>query len=432
MSFFMIEKAFFRGNSQVTCSSVSQNRCSVEKTNIRNFVTLHQRALDASARYRKAEAELLEVLDEIDQKRVYLHHQVSSVFAYCTEVLKLSESVSYNLITVMRKSRIVPELKAKSMSGAITLSNARRVAAVITPENKQDWLARAETLSSRQLEKEIARVLPAVAVPERASYVSGSRVRLELGLSEEQMLLLRRVQDQVSQSRQRSVNLEETLGALMEFYLSKKCPVERARRVAVKRGLGGVGGKPGSPSAGLAAERSPATLALPLGAHSDSLARASEVKCDSQVLPEVSARVELGSELTSVETAPVAIEVRETVAAVGLQRAPYDGDYVVAAGTKVSKAPKIPGFLEARALARHEREKIPASVLHAVHLRDGRRCVHEFSPGKICGQMRFTEIHHVIPVASGGANSIENLITLCGAHHRAWHASGGRASAGAG
>jgi hypothetical protein len=339
------------------------------------------------------------------------------------------------------------------MSGAITLSNARRVAAVITPENKQDWFARAETLSSRQLEKEIARVLPSAAVQERACYVSGSRVRLELGLSEEQMLRLRRAQDQVSQSRQRSVNLEETLGELIEFYLSKKCPVERARRVMVKRGAGGAGAELASLAneslasaglkragsedtssernssmrvdsndngAGFTGDRPLATVALPSGTRADALARASEMKCDSRVLLEVTARAELLRDRQKEESSRAGASNRKDTGVIADRGAPLSANPFA---PKNAGASSRPSFIVARANARQEREKITSSVLHAVHLRDGRRCMHEFSPGKLCGQMRFTEIHHVIPVASGGPNSVENLVTLCVAHHRARHAS---------
>ncbi|HSU38171.1 MAG TPA: HNH endonuclease [Polyangiaceae bacterium] len=49
--------------------------------------------------------------------------------------------------------------------------------------------------------------------------------------------------------------------------------------------------------------------------------------------------------------------------------------------------------------------------------RDGGRCQ---VPG--CRHATFVDVHHLRPRSEGGANTIENLVTLCSAHHRASHA----------
>jgi hypothetical protein len=51
-----------------------------------------------------------------------------------------------------------------------------------------------------------------------------------------------------------------------------------------------------------------------------------------------------------------------------------------------------------------------------VFARDGGRCV---VPG--CGHWRFIDVHHRVPRARGGAHTLENLVCLCTAHHRAIH-----------
>ena len=59
---------------------------------------------------------------------------------------------------------------------------------------------------------------------------------------------------------------------------------------------------------------------------------------------------------------------------------------------------------------------IPAASRHAVNLRDGNRCQ---APG--CGRTRWVDIHHIKPRSQGGTHDPENLITLCGFHHRDLH-----------
>lgn len=198
---------------------------------------LHDRAIEAASRYKRAEVDLLGILQEVEQHRVFLKKGHSSLFQYVVSELGLSESVAYNLISVSRKAREVPELRAELQKGTVTLSNARKIVPVLNPQNQAMWLEKARTLSQRRLEKEIVKVRPEIATSERASYVTENRVRLELGLSEKDMLRLRRVQDLMSQARRRPVTLEDVLVTLTEDYLNRHDPLERAKRQKVRNGL---------------------------------------------------------------------------------------------------------------------------------------------------------------------------------------------------
>lgn len=62
-----------------------------------------------------------------------------------------------------------------------------------------------------------------------------------------------------------------------------------------------------------------------------------------------------------------------------------------------------------------------AEQTHAVNLRDQGRCTHIDANGKGCCEDRWVEIHHIRPVSQGGTNDIDNLTTLCGAHHDLIH-----------
>jgi 5-methylcytosine-specific restriction endonuclease McrA len=70
---------------------------------------------------------------------------------------------------------------------------------------------------------------------------------------------------------------------------------------------------------------------------------------------------------------------------------------------------------------RDGRETVPAAIVHEVNRRDGGQCAYVSPDGKRCGCSRFLHFHHVKPVAQGGKNTVENLITLCSAHHRLIH-----------
>lgn len=69
----------------------------------------------------------------------------------------------------------------------------------------------------------------------------------------------------------------------------------------------------------------------------------------------------------------------------------------------------------------HARPKRPASVEHAVNLRDQGHCTHVDHQGRRCTHRRWLHRHHLKPVAMGGDDSVENLISLCSGHHRLLH-----------
>lgn len=172
---------------------------------------LHEKATQLAQELKRCEYELIQVLHEIDLQKMYLTRGHSSLFQYVISELRLSESVTYNLITIVRKSREIPELKEEIKKGTLTLSNARKIVPILTASNKGQWLKSAATLSHRQLEKEIAKHKPELATCEHVKYTSEDRIKLQLGLSEKDMLRLRRVQDLVSQSKRKSASLEEVL-----------------------------------------------------------------------------------------------------------------------------------------------------------------------------------------------------------------------------
>jgi len=62
------------------------------------------------------------------------------------------------------------------------------------------------------------------------------------------------------------------------------------------------------------------------------------------------------------------------------------------------------------------KQTVSPGTRRAVLRRDHRQCV---VPG--CRNALFLDLHHVDPRSEGGGNDADNLITLCGVHHRAAH-----------
>jgi hypothetical protein len=274
---------------------------------------IHERALLISKEFKRCEGKLIRILQEVDESRLFLELSFTSLFQYAVKALELSEDVAYCFITVARKANQIPELRDAIDAGSISVSKAKKAVSVITPENQAEWLDKLKTSSSKEIEREVARVNPKTATPESAKYVSENRLELKMGISHVTLEQFKKVQDLESKRKARAVDLEETLQALITMYLEVKDPLKRAERV--------------------------------------------------------------------------------------LKREKPEKELV---------------------LRRVGRTPIRAIELHRVVLRDQGRCT-QVENGKRCENQRWTEIHHIVPVARGGKNSSENLTTLCSAHHKLIH-----------
>ena len=145
---------------------------------------LHARAMGVARRYQTCVSEVLSVLQELDAHRTYLAYECTSLYQYVVKHLGFSEDCALNFIMVARKSAALPRLKAQIEAGSLTISKARKICSVLTTDNQDHWLELAAKLPLKKLEQEVARVNPKMAVNERATYVTGERLKLELGISE--------------------------------------------------------------------------------------------------------------------------------------------------------------------------------------------------------------------------------------------------------
>lgn len=318
---------------------------------------LHEKALLKSANFKKSHAELLEIIIEVDKQRLFEKFLLTSTFAYCTQLLKLSDDVTYTLIKISRASVKVPELKIAIHEGYLSISNAKRIAQVVTPENKTEWIEKAKEMSQRKLEQEVAKFFPKEAIPEKIKYVSETRLKLEIGLHEEVMALIHKAQDLISQKSKSAATIEVTLKAVITDYLSRHNPVQKAQRIE--------NSKTKKKEGGFKKENQCSDIQEQILDRQNLMAEEQIQKLKNQSL----------NDLCSL---PVSKR-----------------------GAK--------------------RKSIPAEIIHKINLRDKQQCQARMLNGRICGSSRWLDYHHKIPVHSGGVNTVENLTTLCSQHHRHLH-----------
>ncbi len=196
-----------------------------------NAALLHERAVSLAKTYKQSESGLLEVLISMQRTDAFRHLQYPNLFIYCTQGLGLSEAQACYFSKVARKSEEVPALKAAIDDGTLSLSQARRVVAVITTENSKEWIEKAATLPQRELERAVTVANPKSAVREKIRPITPARSELRVGISLELEAKLRRVREVLAQNKKQAVSLEVTLEEMVSLFLKHKDPVEKAKRV---------------------------------------------------------------------------------------------------------------------------------------------------------------------------------------------------------
>jgi 5-methylcytosine-specific restriction endonuclease McrA len=109
---------------------------------------------------RRVEADLIAHIAEVDARGLYAREAASSMFAYCVEVLHLSEPEAGLRIHVARACLRHPVLLDMLRRGEIHLSGISHLAPVLTSENRTALLKRARHQSKRRIEEIVAKARP--------------------------------------------------------------------------------------------------------------------------------------------------------------------------------------------------------------------------------------------------------------------------------
>ena len=128
---------------------------------------------------REATVSLVAHLAELDARRLYLGAGFSSLFAYCCEVLHLSEPAAYNRIEVARAARGFPAILPLLAEGLLSLATVRLLASHLTVENQGELLAEAAGKSKRAVEEMLVRHFPRPEVPSSVRKLPAARPRPE-------------------------------------------------------------------------------------------------------------------------------------------------------------------------------------------------------------------------------------------------------------
>jgi hypothetical protein len=309
---------------------------------------------------------------DLMHRHLYRELGYSSINQYASQKLGFSRSRAGDFIRLARRLQKLPAVRAAVAGGRIGYTKARAIVSVATPETEDRWLEvasgkRDDLVDEVQKVKRAARVDPA------------QRELLPMA-------------PPVVAPRELPVGLQMDL-----------TPEQEARRLALVERLYRLGGVP-SDRAELMLE----ALAA--------LVETREAAGESDNTDSI-AKLLSGGPLAG--RPPVQIHVHED-AKTGRMTVQTD------AGERVL-GPADAERMRCDAAVCHQGGRntttIPPRTRREVLARDQHRCT---APG--CGRTRFLEVHHITPRNSGGTNQPPNLMTLCGACHRLWHARGSGAA----
>jgi hypothetical protein len=284
----------------------------------------------------------------------------------------------------LRVAEALEELPAVARAletGGLNWSAARELKRVAVAETERDWLEVAQGKTVHQLEALVAGKSPG-DTPSSANRPDARRHVLRFEVAPETLALFREAMNKLRRS---GTPLDDD-SALMLM----------ARHV-----LGGPGDEGRAsyqialsvcPECGTGRQQASGEL-VPVGAEVVAMA-----DCDGQHLGPLPA--------SATNEGPVANEGAHVGAKRPRERSEYQGD-CPARGKGAGTPPKK----DARA-----KQTVTPATRRAVLRRDHERCA---APG--CRNALFLDIHHVEPRSEGGGNEADNLITLCGVHHRAAH-----------
>ena len=144
---------------------------------------------------RDATATLIASLAELDSRRLYLDQGFPSLYQYCRERLRLSESAAYNRIEAARTARRFPIVLDLLAAGDVTMTTVTLLGKHLTTENHLQLLEAARHKSKREVQSQVAAIDPRPESPSRLIPLGGGRYQLEITLDEEGYLALLRLQE---------------------------------------------------------------------------------------------------------------------------------------------------------------------------------------------------------------------------------------------
>lgn len=318
---------------------------------------------------RHCTSELIVVLEEFDRRQLFLPAGYRSLYAYCTEFLRLGEGAAYTRIEAARAARRFPVVLSKLADGSITLATIGLIARHLTAANHAALLEQVRHKSKRDVERIVAGLQPR---PDAAT-------------------IIRRVALPKEPTSRPGPAVSTGAGALGSCRTGENAPL------SFENVFGAAPAAPRPVIAPLTPERFKLQITMDRETHDtlreiQDLIRHAVPSGDAAVIVARALKL-LREQLLRQKAALVQRPRRHADPAERASAASAEGD---------DMPPPSRG--------------IPAAVRRAVWIRDGGRCAFVGAHGRCVARVQI-EFHHVRPFAAGGACDRDNIELRCRAHN---------------
>jgi len=352
---------------------------------------------------KKTTAEIVEVIAEVDRRKLFLDLGHTSLFSYLTAELGYTPASAQRRIDAARMLSSVPEMKCDIESGALNLMQISVVSqslrqkkkenpkASIGVREKRELLEQVKGLDLMKTQRLVCEALDLnVQVQERKSIQKDESLRVELTLSKCQQEKLQLAREILSHKHP-SLSWAELFSVLAEEFIKLRDPRREPKRRDPRR----------DPRKSQNQKENPGELSQRLA--SIEIAAAERAEHD----PSLASPTKLAAEPMNAKEKFEMMQTNESADA----------------GSKmeVKQTQKLNSRMEAAANQielGYKRKPIPLAVKREIHQR-GQHCQwRDPITKRKCGSRFQLEVDHLRPVCKGGKNHKENLQILCDVHNR--------------
>jgi hypothetical protein len=186
--------------------------------------------------------EIIELLEEVDRRKLHLEIGFGSLLDFCVKELKYSESAAYRRISAMRVAKEVPEVKKSIAEGSLNLVNIAQAQTffnqerkynhkIYTQEEKKVLVLNLENKSKRECEKILIEKSPELPKQEKVRPVSKEQSQITITVDQKLMDKLEKIKSKYSH-----INPNPTYAELFELMADKLLQTNKHRSNATPLG----------------------------------------------------------------------------------------------------------------------------------------------------------------------------------------------------
>ncbi|HEY8147986.1 MAG TPA: HNH endonuclease signature motif containing protein [Vicinamibacteria bacterium] len=319
---------------------------------------------------REATASLIAHLAELYGRRLHERAGFSSLFTYCTDVLRLSEHEAYDRMKAAKVVRRYSGVLTLLVSGRVNLTTVRLLAPHLTRKNQEELFSAASGKSKRQVQELLARRYPKADVASSVRKLPSPMVTPVPGPT-----------PVGASAGTAAVEAPWTNG-------SDERAVAAANAAATSAGEAAPRARIPEPPRPIVQPLSPDRYRVTFTANAE--------MCEKlQLAQDLLRHAVPGGDLAQVFARALDALV----------------DALVKQKFAVTSRPAT-----SRGQADDSRN-IPAEVKRGAFIRDCGRCAFVGPHGRRCGERAFLEFHHLVPYAVGGRPTLDNIDLRCRAHN---------------